>query len=163
MLGLILLAVPSEAQPPGNKGFGKGKNDPAMTADMGGFHYLLEHRKDIKRTVKEIEGGIETTTESTVAEVTGKIQEHVAAMHKRVKSGSGIHLRDPLFAEIFKHYDKIEMVIEKTEKGVRVKETSKDEYVAKLIRAHAEVVSKFIENGHEEARKNHPVLVAPKK
>ena len=69
----------------------------------------------------------------------------------------GIHLRDPLFAEIFKHYDKVSMKVEKTDKGVKVTETSTDPYVAKLIQAHAEVVTKFIEKGHEEVRRNHPV------
>jgi hypothetical protein len=36
-------------------------------------------------------------------------------------------------------------------------ETSNDSHVAKLIQAHAEVVSKFIENGPAEVRRNHPV------
>lgn len=155
-LGLIV-AFGSPAQPPGKKGFGKGKGDPAMKADMADFHYLLDHRKDIKRTVKDIDGGVETLTESDVPEVADRIQTHAAAMHKRVKDGRGIHLRDPLFAEIFRHADKIEMSIEKTDKGVRVKETSKDAYVAKLIRAHAEVVNGFIKNGHAEMRKDHPL------
>ena len=78
-------------------------------------------------------------------------------MHQRVKTGKGIHLRDPLFAEIFKHYDKVSMKVEKTEKGVKVTETSDDPYVAKLIQAHAAVVTKFIENGHDEVRKDHPL------
>jgi hypothetical protein len=149
--------VPTGAQPPGKKGFGKGKNDPATRADMEVFHYLLDHRKDIKRAVKEIDGGVETVTESEVRDVAAKIREHAEAMHGRVKAGKGIHLRDPLFAEIFKNAGKIEMVVEKTDKGVRVTETSKDPYVAKLIRAHARVVSGFIENGHAEMRKDHPL------
>ena len=153
----LVTVVRTDAQPPGKKGFGKGKNDPAMKADMDVFHDLLDHRKDIKRTVKDVDGGVETVTESAVPEVASKIKEHAAAMHKRVKDGKGIHLRDPLFAEIFKHADRIEMTVEKTETGVRVKETSKDEYVAKLIRAHARVVNGFIENGHAEMRKDHPL------
>jgi hypothetical protein len=154
---LALTAHDADAQPKGKKGFGKGKGDPAMQADMEVFHFLLDHRKDIKRTVKEIDGGVETVTESDVPAVASKIQEHVAAMHKRIKDGKGIHLRDPLFAEIFKHADRIEMSIDKIDKGVRVRETSKDEYVAKLIRAHASVVTNFIENGHAEMRKDHPL------
>lgn len=144
------------AQPPFG-GKGKGKNDPSMQADMAVFHELLENRKEIKRTVKNIDNGVETITTSENAEVVKKIQEHAAAMHKRVKEGRGIHLRDPLFQEIFKNYSKITMKVEKIEKGVKVVETSDDPYVAKLIQAHAEVVSKFIANGHDEARKNHPL------
>ncbi len=65
-------------------------------------------------------------------------------------------MRDPLFAEIFKHADKIKMQHEDTDKGVRVTETSDDPYVAKLIQAHAKVVSGFVERGFAEAMKNHP-------
>jgi hypothetical protein len=141
-------------QPPGK---GKMGGDPAMKADMEIFHYLLSNRMHIKRTVKNLDDGVETVTESNKAEVAMKIQEHAEAMHKRVKDGKGIHLRDPLFVEVFKHYDKVSMKVEKIDKGVKVKETSSDPYVAKLIQAHAAVVTKFIEMGHEEVRRNHPV------
>jgi hypothetical protein len=53
------------------------------------------------------------------------------------------------------------MEITDTEKGVRVVETSDDPYVASLIHSHADVVSQFIENGHEEVRKNHAVPPRP--
>jgi hypothetical protein len=158
-LGLLPLVelTRSPAQPPG-KGPppGKGKKkDAAFAADRDVFHFLLDHRADIRRTVKNVEKGVETVTDSDKPDIAGKIQEHVAAMHGRVKDGGGIHLRDPLFAEIFRHYDKITVVVEKTAKGVKVTETSDDPYVAKLIQAHAAVVTKFIENGHAEMRQNH--------
>jgi hypothetical protein len=168
----VLMATaggPAAAQPPGKgppagKGpqAGKGKaGDPAFAADRDGFHYLLEHRKDIRRTVKEVAGGVETLTESDDPAVAGKIREHVSAMHARVKTGNGVHYRDPLFAEIFRNYDKITMTVERTPKGAKVTETSADPYVAKLIQAHALVVTKFIENGHAEVMKNHPLPAAP--
>ena len=83
--------------------------------------------------MKETKSGVETVTESEKPEVTRKIQEHVAAMHARVKSGNGMYYRDPLFAEIFRHYDKIDMKVEQTKKGVKVTETSDDPYVAILV------------------------------
>lgn len=144
-------------QPPGK---GKGRTDPSFAADQGVFQFLLDHRKDIRRTVKNIDNGVETVTESDKADVVKQIQVHVEAMHKRVKGGNGIHLRDPLFAELFKNYAEITMTVEQIEKGVKVKETSSNPKVAKLIQAHAAVVSKFIENGHEEMRKNHAVPLA---
>ena len=49
------------------------------------------------------------------------------------------------------------MAVEKTKKGVRVKETSSDAFTARLIQAHAEVVSLFVKHGFAEAHKNHPV------
>lgn len=124
-------------------------------ADMKVFHYLLDNRKVISREVKDLPGGVETLTESKDKEVAAKIQEHAAAMHARIKEGRPIHMRDPLFREIFRHKDKISMKVEKTANGVRVVETSEDAHVAKLIQAHAKVVSGFLENGYAEVRKNH--------
>lgn len=162
VLGLIAAGAgqPPEKGPQPGKGKGAGK-DENFAADRDVFHFLLANRADIKRTVTDTKTGVETVTESDKPEVAKKIREHVAAMHERVKAGKGIHLRDPLFAEVFKHYDKITMTVEKTDKGVKVTETSDDPYVAKLIQAHARVVTKFIENGHDEAMKNHPLPEKP--
>ncbi|MFO0814189.1 MAG: hypothetical protein U0796_13265 [Gemmatales bacterium] len=128
-----------------------------MAKDQEVFQYLLDHRSEITRSVKKLENGVETLTESKNPEVASKIKEHVAAMHKRVKEGRGIHLRDPLFAAIFRNAKSVTMTVEQVEKGVKVVETSTQPFVAKLIQAHAEVVSKFIERGHAEVQKNHPV------
>lgn len=121
------------------------------------FQYLLQNHEKIKRTVKELPNGVETLTESDVPEVADKIKEHVEWMEYRVENTNPIRMRDPLFAELFQHTDKIKMVHEDTDKGVRVTETSDDAYVAKLIQAHAKVVSAFVERGFAEAMKNHAV------
>lgn len=128
-----------------------------MKKDQEDFQYLLSHRSEIKRSVTKLKNGVETITESNNPQVAEKIKEHVDAMHGRVKEGRGIHLRDPLFAAVFRHSSKISMQVEKTEKGVKVKETSDDPFAAKLIQAHADVVSLFVKNGHAEVRKNHAV------
>lgn len=126
-------------------------------ADMQGFHYLLAHRAEIRRTVREVPGGVETLTESDVPAVAAQIQEHVAAMYRRMKEGRPIHARDPLFAEIFRHADRITMKIDHTATGLRVVETSQDPQVTRLIRRHAEVVSAFLANGHREMMTDHAV------
>ena len=64
-------------------------------------------------------------------------------MLARVKEGRPIHQRDPLFTELFKNADRIEARHELTAGGVRVVETSKDPYVAKLLQAHAEWSARF--------------------
>lgn len=43
---------------------------------------------------------------------------------------------------------------------MRIRETSKDAHVVRLIQAHAEVVNQFVKNGRSEAWKNHPVPAA---
>jgi len=138
------------------RGMGRGPG-PDMRADQDVFHYLLEHHADIRRSVKRLENGVETLTESDRPEVTAKIQEHVESMHQRIKEGRGLRFWDELFVAIFKKHASIKMEVEKTEKGVKVLETSDDRMAVALIQAHAGVVSQFVAHGFDEARKNHPV------
>lgn len=172
-VGLVLAAsgVPSESSSqsccrgagrgmgPGMRGMSNAmdEGDESHAEDMEVFHFLLDHRDAIRRDVRELPDGIESVTESDDPEVAAVIREHVAAMYRRVKENRPIHARDPLFAEIFRHSDAIEMEMTATAKGLRVKETSADPYVAELIKAHAKVVDAFMENGHMEMRKNHPL------
>jgi len=151
---------------PAQHGFGRGRgrgqwDDPRFIEDRKWFHFLLANRDKIKRTITRTENGVDTFTESDDPEVAEGIQTHVAAMHTRVKEGRGIHMRDPLFREVFRHADKISIEITDTDKGVRVIETADDPYVASLIQAHADVVSLFIENGHEEVQNNHAIPPQP--
>lgn len=89
------------------------------------------------------------------------IKEHVEWMAHRIEKRNPIRMRDPLFAELFRHADKIRMTRAETETGVRVTERSEDPYVVKLIQAHAQVVSGFVERGFAEARRNHAVPDPP--
>lgn len=141
--------------PGGGGGWGGGDAEFQKDRDM--FHYLLGRGTAIKRTVTKLDNGVETLTESDDPEVAATIQKHVESMHKRVKEGRPIHMRDPLFAAVFANARKITIQVEHTKKGVKVVETSNDPYVAKLIQAHAEVVNLFIANGFAEARANHAV------
>ncbi len=125
--------------------------------DRDVFHLLLTNHDKITRNVKETENGVVTITESKDPEIAAKIQEHVAAMYQRVEKVQPIRMRDPLYRELFKHTDKIEMKLEKTPHGIKVVETSEDSYVAKLIKEHARTVSKFVKFGFDEARKNHSI------
>lgn len=137
---------------------GQGGGPPAdMRADMQVFHHLLEHHADIRRTVKNLDNGVETLTESDNAEIAAKIQEHVAAMQKRLEEGRGLRFWDPLFRALFQQSTEIAMQVEKTDKGVKVVETSRNMRVVPLIQAHARVVSGFVERGFDEAHESHDV------
>ena len=152
LLAGLLLAQPG----PRGKGAGKGK-DATHQADMELFHFLLDNRAQITRKVTDLPDGVETLTESANPQVAAKLQAHVASMYQRVEERRPVHARDPLFAEIFRNADKVRMKVEKTPRGVKVVETSEDAYVAKLVRAHAQVVNLFLKNGRAEMMKNHPV------
>jgi hypothetical protein len=121
------------------------------------FQELLNHRAQITRQVTTRADGVETLTESDDPGVAKLIQAHVGSMSARVTEARPIHQRDPLFREVFRNADRIQMRYETTEKGVRVVETSTDPYVVKLIQAHADVVSAFITNGRSEMMKDHGV------
>jgi hypothetical protein len=156
----IAAAVPgtSDAQPRGPRGGGcMMMGAGGGMADMQQIHELFASGDKVRRTVTTRPDGVETTTESDDPAVAKTIQTHVAAMYQRVRDGRGIHLRDPLFRELFAHASSISMTHELTPKGVKVVETSTDPYVVKLIQAHAEVVTRFLQNGHVEAMKNHAV------
>lgn len=143
------------------RGAGAGRGpDAEMRADQDVFHFLLEHHAKIRRSVQHLDDGVETVTESDDPQVAAKIQEHVASMHRRVVEGRGLRFWDALFVALFQNYSKIQMNVENTAKGVKVKETSTDRAVVPLIQAHAKVVSLFVQHGFEEAHKNHPVPVA---
>jgi hypothetical protein len=132
-----------------------GKSDTSMMADMEVFHFLLDNRADVRRTVTKLPNGIDTLTESDKPELAQKIKTHVSAMYSRLKDGRPIHQRDPLFVELFEHADQVEMNITYTDAGVRVVETSTDPAVAILLHKHADAVSGFIKNGMPEVMKNH--------
>jgi len=162
MLGMAAFLVlagggPDAGWAQGGRGAHVMMNHGEQWGDMQMFHQLFAHRAEIVRHVSARPDGVETLTESTNPEVTRILQTHVDSMVARVNEARPIHLRDPLFREIFRNADKIQVQVERTEKGVRVVETSADPYVARLIQAHAEVVNAFIANGHAEMMKNHPV------
>ncbi len=132
-------------------------DDPSMISDMQVFHYLLDHRADIRRIVSVLPNGIDTLTESDKPEIAATLKTHVSAMYGRLKDNRPIHQRDPLFAELFAHADQIHANITYTEKGLRVVETSDDPAVAHLLHMHAAAVDGFITNGMAEMMKDHPV------
>lgn len=140
----------------GGPGGGRGMDD-----DHAGFRFLLQNHDRIRRDVKKLPDGVETLTESDDPEVAAGIRTHVAAMARRLKEGRPIHARDPLFAELFRHADAIVLVEEPTEKGIRVRETSRDAYVVELIQAHAEVVNGFVARGMAEMHRDHAVPKKP--
>jgi hypothetical protein len=157
--GFIALITMANAHarpgPHGMMGGGRHHDGAGHHQDMQGIHALFAHRSEIRRTVKEISGGVEAVTESETPAVAAQIQEHVASMYRRLEERRPIHARDPLFAELFRNADKITMKIEHTAKGVKVRETSTDPRVVRLIRRHAEVVSAFLANGHREMMRDH--------
>jgi hypothetical protein len=132
-----------------------------MPSDMQVLHQLFMRRDTIQRQVTHLSNGIESVTRSSDPAVAALLKTHVAAMAKRLEDGRPIHLRDPLFAEVFSHARDIKVTVEPITDGVHVIETSDDPYAATLIQQHAGVVNLFIERGMSEMHQNHPVPPQP--
>ena len=85
-------------------------------------------------------------------QLTTWLQNHVQQM----STGQfPVHSWDPLFAAVHEHFDEMPMEITNVDYGVKVKHTGEPGCPAKIVKKHANVVTKFIENGRREARKGH--------
>lgn len=143
--------------PPTDEKNKQGMMGQGRMQDMQTIHALFADHEKISRTIKKIDKGIETVTESDDPKVQVMIREHVAAMYKRLTDKQPIRMWDPLFVEIFKHADKIKVEMSNTAKGIKVIETSDDPWVVKLVQAHAEGVSEFVKEGMPAMHKEHPL------
>lgn len=110
---------------------------------------LIDGHEDIERVVEEIPGGVRTTTTTTDPELVPMLQRHVAEMADLLESGGRIRNWDPLFAELFNRREDIRITVNNLDNGVEVVETSDEEEVVKLIRAHARKVEEFVAEGDE--------------
>ena len=124
---------------------------------MATYRTLLENHESIERTFEEIPGGIRSVTTTTDPELIPVLRLHVRQMVDLLENGGRIRAWDPLFAEIFENADKIETSVEEIEGGVAVIETSDDEQVASLIRAHASKVMEFAARGYDAYQEPTPL------
>ena len=134
-----------------------GTMDASHEKDMAKIHALLGDSTKVRRTSKEIPGGIAATTESSDPKIVKLIQEHTFAMQLRLKAGKPIRDWDPLFAELFKQHSKVKLDVTKLPHGVSIKETSDDARVVALIREHAKAVNGFVKEGMAGMHKAHPL------
>ena len=157
MFAIVVAAAGLATAEQAPRGRGAMMGDPAHMDDMRQIHELLGKGTQIRRTVTLRSDGVETTTESDDPALAATIRTHVASMYRRIQEQRPIHQRDPLFRAIFDNAAKISFVERPTATGITIVETSDDAYVVKLIQAHAEVLGRFLANGHAEAMKNHEV------
>ncbi len=131
-------------------------------ADMQQIHTLLANHDAVRRTVRNLPNGVETVTTSQDTRIAAMLPQHVEAMYARLKEGRLIRGFDPLFVELFRQADKIDLKLEKLDTGVRVVETSNDPHAIRLIQAHARAVDGFVKDGMDAMHRKHSVPAAPK-
>jgi hypothetical protein len=123
------------------------KQDAGSSADMGLVHDLLMNHTRIKRTVTNLPNGIRTVTESADPQVAQTIKAHVASMSQRLKDGREFNIFSPTLPVLFENRDKIESVVEVTEKGAVVTRTSTDAKVVAALQGHAREVTELAQEG----------------
>ncbi|KAL7548006.1 hypothetical protein ACHAWF_011283 [Thalassiosira exigua] len=155
----------------GGGGMGGGGMGSSNGDAMDLIHALLDNRGFIDRDWYDYteggEVGIEAWTNSTDPTVGGWIQDHVFQMMNLMESGGRIRNWDPVFYELFANRDLHQMYVENITDagvyGVYVAQTTSgvddDERncIAELIRAHAGVLSEFIQRGYPEMGESHDV------
>lgn len=159
---IIVLAVfvsnTATAQPGRDRGAGRGRGpgaNPEMRADMTTLHALFRSRDKIKRTVKLLPTGAEALTESDDEAIAALLHEHVPAMESRVQEDKPLPPMTfhPIFVELIEHADDYTLTYEETKKGMKVIYEANDPFVIMLVREHAKLVSRFIQNGMVEIHK----------
>lgn len=124
-----------------------GTSDAASHGDMQTVMQLFEHHGAVKRHVVDIPGGFRAVTESDDPRITALLQAHVAAMYQRVKTGRRFTMMSPTLPVLFNNSIRYRRVLSLTPHGVLVAETSTDEKLTEVLRAHAGEVSGFVTDG----------------
>ena len=121
--------------------------DASFADDMRLVHAMLFDHDKIKRTVANLSDGIRTVTESDDPGVARAIQAHVASMEKRLSDGKIFNLFSPTLPVLFENRDKIKTVVEMTDRGSIVTQTSGNAKVVAALQAHAVEVSELARDG----------------
>ena len=140
--------------PMGGPMAGGMQHDEAFAADMGLVHEMLANHERIKRTVTNLPNGIKTVTESDDPQVAQSIKAHVASMEQRLKDGRIFNLFSPTLPVLFQNRDKITTVVEATQTGSIVTQTSGDAKVVAALQAHAVEVSELARDGMAAMMRN---------
>jgi hypothetical protein len=128
--------------------------DASFADDMRLVHAMLFDHEKIKRTVANLPDGIRTATESDDPGVARAIKAHVASMEKRLSDGKIFNLFSPTLPVLFENKDKIKTVVEMTDRGSVVTQTSGDAKVVAALQAHAVEVSELARDGMAAMMRN---------
>jgi hypothetical protein len=128
--------------------------DAAFADDMRLVHAMLFDHDKIRRTVANLPEGIRTVTESDDPGVARAIKAHVASMEKRLNDGKIFNLFSPTLPVLFENRDKIRTVVETTDRGSIVTQTSSDAKVVAALQAHALEVSELARDGMAAMMRN---------
>jgi hypothetical protein len=119
----------------------------ATSGDMNAYMDLFDRHTEIRRSVQEIPGGVQTTTESDSPDLTALLQAHVSSMYAHLNQGAEVTCMSPSLPTLFLNANAYKRQLTFSAKGVVVTETSSDPEITRLIREHAQEVTGFVQDG----------------
>ena len=124
------------------------------------IHGLFDVHEKITRYVEDTEEGYRSVTTSDDPEVAKMLQKHVSQMEGRMMDGRMVRRWDPAYVEFVSHYDDVTIDITNLANGVSFVAVGKTEEAKKVLRNHAQIISKFVEKGWAEHDFAHPAFVS---
>ena len=124
-----------------------GMMDGDNGGDMRVIHQLFANHDQIRRSVKDVPGGVQTLTESDNPEISALIQQHVTSMHQRLEDGRWFAMMSRTLPILFRNADRYQRQSQTVPNGMAVTKTSDDAELAEVLREHAQEVSQFVRDG----------------
>lgn len=115
--------------------------------DMSAYMELFDRHSEIRRTVKDVPGGVRTLTESDAPGLVTQLQAHVASMYRHLDDGLEVTCMSSSLPTLFRSAGDYRRELTLTKRGVAVTETSRDPRIVRAIREHAREVSGFVREG----------------
>lgn len=125
---------------------------------MRNIRLLVLNRNDLSRTVTNTTLGVVTHTWSDMnPHASDWVKQHVSQMFALIDNGHGIRDWDPMFSELFDYREELKRAVNYDETGVEVTLSSTKLCATRLVQAHAQLVSAFIQDGYDEVMDWHSV------
>jgi len=124
---------------------GEGSTE-AETRELVAMFY---GHSEITREVINLSDGIDTLTESRDAELSATVVAHVVGMIARIEEGRDpqVPVQSPTLDLLFTNRALIETVMEPTDHGIRVIQTSRDPATVAALQTHAAEVTDMVVRG----------------
>jgi hypothetical protein len=146
-VGYVLRTVVGEPRPDGVA----HANGPGMMgttgAEMATYMEMFNRHNEIRRTVEDIPGGVRTTTESDSPDLAAHLHAHVPSMYAHLNEGNEIMCMSGSLPTLFRRAGNYQRQLTLTPKGVVAVETADDPELTRAIRAHAQEVTGFVNDG----------------
>ena len=112
---------------------------------------MFRQFEGIERTVENLPNGIKTVTFSKDPDLMGIIASHAIGMIRRVEKGNDpkVFIQSPTLDIFFERAHEIETVIDMTDEGLVIIQTSNDPEMVEALHTHAAEVTAMAERGME--------------